>query len=317
MMKLLNNSLVAVSLFCLMGVAFASESQPESTSMLSAKEVALSNSLTWRRSGMRHLYERMDTVRNDADQAGRWSVKRYQNWEQGEMSCDHRFVLLGVDHQFSDHLILGSTMDFGKGSSYYTQGSSATETMGASVYGTYRWEDGSYVGGLLKLGVLRLKSLFSGAKEENSMQGLYLGAEYGRRMTPWSRVVFDPQVRLTYSRLGSEGMEIHKTDVQYDAIENLVVALRLKSEVTLGESASTYFLLGYYRDLLGRVSGRYLQAQDRQTFTDSVFNTWGRASFGADYQVDDRITASIEAEKTFGREYQDHTRLSCSARYRF
>ena len=112
-------------------------------------------------------------------------------------------------------------------------------------------------------------------------------------------------------------MEIHKTDVQYDAIENLVVALRLKSKVTLGESASTYFLLGYYRDLLGRVSGRYSQTQDRQSFTDSVFNTWGRASFGADYQVDDRISASIEAEKTFGREYQDHTRLNCSARYRF
>lgn len=315
MMKLLNKSLVVA--FCLMGVAFASESQPEPGSVLSAKEVALSNSLTWRRSGMRHLYERMDVVRNDTDQAGRWSVKRYQNWEQGEMSCDHRFVLLGVDRQFSDHLILGSTMDFGKGSSYYTQGSSATETMGASVYGTYRWEDGSYVGGLLKLGVLRLKSLFSDTKEENSMQGLCFGAEYGRRMTPWPRLVLDPQVRVTYSRLGSEGMEIHKTDVQYDAIENLVVALRLKSKVTLGESASSYFLLGYYRDLLGRVSGRYSQAQDRQSFTDSVFNTWGRASFGADYQVDDRISASIEAEKTFGREYQDHTRLNCSARYRF
>ena len=117
-MKLLSKSVVAVSVFCLVGVTLASESQPEATSMLSAKEVALSNSLTWRRSGMRHLYERMDAVRNNADQAGRWSVKRYQNWEQGEMSCDHRFVLLGVDRQFSDHLILGSTMDFGKGSSY-------------------------------------------------------------------------------------------------------------------------------------------------------------------------------------------------------
>ena len=41
MMKLLSKSLVAVSVFCLVGVTLASESQPEVTSMLSAKEVAL------------------------------------------------------------------------------------------------------------------------------------------------------------------------------------------------------------------------------------------------------------------------------------
>ena len=282
-----------------------------------AKQMALSNSVTWRRSGLRHLYDRMDEVRGAPEKIGRWSVKQYQSWEQGSMSCDHQFVLLGVDRLVSENLILGSTVDLGKGSSYYNQGLSSAQTIGASVYGTYSTGNGSYFAALLKLGVLRLKSILWDSEEKNTSQGIYFGLGYGHKWNPLSTFSLDPQVRLTYSRLGAEAITDKGYSIQYDPIENFVLAFRLKGQMQIGQSASTYFLLGYYRDMMGRVSGHYRQDHNKYAFSDSLFDTWGRARVGADYQLDEQITASFEAENTFGKEYQDHAKLSCFARYLF
>ena len=55
----------------------------------------------------------------------------------------------------------------------------------------------------------------------------------------------------------------------------------------------------------------------QQRFSDTLFDTWGRAKLGADYQFDDRVSASLQAEKNFGQEYRGSTNISCSANYRF
>ena len=297
-----------------MGSALAHSDKEKITS---AKVLALSNSVTWRRSGMRHLYDRMDAVRFGTVQTGRWSIGQYQSWTLGDLNCDHRFVLLGTDFKISDQALIGTTVDFGKGTSYYSSGVTGSETLGASLYGTYHWNNGSYVGALMKLGLLRLKSIFDQDKNQQNIPGIYMGTEYGYRWTPVKSIVIDPQVRLTYSRLEAEDMSVNQDSIRYDATENLVFALKLKGQKTFTKETQAYVVLGYYRDLLGRISGRFSQSGNYEAFTASLFDSWGRAKLGADYRLDDRISASLQAEKTFGPEYRDATHISCSAKYQF
>lgn len=286
-------------------------------SLASVKELALSNSVIWRRSGMKHLYDRMDDVRVGTIQTGRWSIGQYQSWRLGELSCDHRFILLGSDFMISDRAVVGTTMDFGKGSSYYSQGVANTETIGASLYGTYNFSNGSYVGALMKIGVLRLKAFFNQEKSQESLKGVYVGSEYGYRWKPVQSVLIDPQVRLTYSRLEAEDISFNNVDAHYDAAENLVFALKLKGQKTVSREIQTSFVLGYYRDLLGRISGRSSQLGSSESFSASLFDSWGRAKVKADYRLNDRVSASLQAEKTFGPEYRETVNINCSANYQF
>lgn len=317
-MRNLRQALVCTVLSLLCTQALSSTAVTENAyGLASAKQLALSNSVTWRRSGMRHLYDRMDNVREGRQTIGRWSVGQYQSWNIGQASCDHQFILLGSDLALNSQLTVGSTIDFGKGSSYYSQGSSESETMGASVYGTYGYSEGSYFGALIKVGMMRLRALLEGQKENENLSGIYLGAEYGHRWKPSQSTIVDPQIRLTYSRLSSETLRADRSDIRYQPIENLVLALKLRGEKSFNRDSQAYFVLGYYRDFSGQVSGKYRTLGRQQRFSDTLFDTWGRAKLGADYQFDDRVSASLQAEKNFGQEYRGSTNISCSANYRF
>lgn len=198
-MRNLRQALVCTVLSLLCTQALSSTAVTENAyGLASAKQLALSNSVTWRRSGMRHLYDRMDNVREGRQTIGRWSVGQYQSWNLGQASCDHQFILLGSDLALNSQLTVGSTIDFGKGSSYYSQGSSESGTMGASVYGTYGYSEGSYFGALIKVGMMRLKALLEGQKESENLSGIYLGAEYGHRWKPSQSTIVDPQIRLRF-----------------------------------------------------------------------------------------------------------------------
>ena len=284
----------------------------------SAQELALSNALTWRRGGLKLLYDRIDATRLDEQRSGRWSVNQYRSWDLGGVRCDHQFVLVGYDYRFKNDLIVGTAVDFGRGSAYLKTGSLGNQAVSGSLYMSYPLPDDSYLGALMRVGVLRLSGSMGEALSKSTLHGASLGVEYGKSIEGGRLLKFEPQLRITYSRLDDHVFPCGNSRIRYEAIDDLVTALKFKGEVTIEENTRAYVSIGYYRDWLGQTAGRGIFSDGKvESFSRSLSKEWGRTGFGASYQSDRSIRATLQAERTYGQEFGRNIRLSSSVSYTY
>ena len=275
--------------------------------------------MTWRNE-MNDMNKRMGELRGNEAEHGVWVRMINGELEYEGLETDSKSYQLGYDEKLSTdpRWTVGVSLNYTEGDTSGDKVSAENDHKGFAVYGSKRNEDGSYLDLIAKYA--RLDHEFTvrgGDKGEWNANGYSVSAEYGKRFTQDNGLWYEPQVELTYGRVGAADYVVGGRFVEQDNMDSLVgrVGFRVGKDTSKG---NVYARASYLYDFDGETSVTFSDGQNAvRTIEQDLGGGWFEVGVGTNYKLSDATNLYLDVEKTFGGEVDTNWQWNAGVRYSF
>lgn len=275
--------------------------------------------MTWRNE-MNDMNKRMGELRGNEAEHGVWVRMINGELEYEGLENDTKSYQLGYDEKLSTdpRWTIGVSLNYTEGDTSGDKVSAENDHKGFAVYGSKLNEDGSYLDLIAKYA--RLDHEFTvrgGDKGEWNANGYSVSAEYGKRFTQESGLWYEPQIELTYGRVGAADYKVGGRFIEQDKMDSLVgrVGFRIGKDTAKG---NVYARASYLYDFDGETSVAFSDGKDAvRTIEQDLGGGWFEVGIGANYKLSDATNLYIDVEKAFGGEVDVNWQWNAGVRYSF
>ena len=251
------------------------------------------------------MNKRLGELRNSTGEHGVWARMMRGESKYGEQNVKNQYntYQLGYDEKLStdDHWTVGAAISYTDGQSSFANGSGENKHTGLSLYGSYLGDDGSFVDLIAKYA--RLKHDFdvnggigSGDYDTN---GYSVSAEYGKRFTKDNGFWLEPQVELTYGKVGSVSyMTDNGASVRQDGMDSIVGRLGVAAGKNI-KNGNVYLRASYLYDFDGETSVTMSKGAST-TFEQDLGGGWWEVGVGTNMMLSKATHLYFDVEKTYG-----------------
>ena len=252
------------------------------------------------------MNKRLGELRNSTGEHGVWARMMRGESKYGEQNVKNQYntYQLGYDEKLStdDHWTVGAAISYTDGQSSFANGSGENKHTGLSLYGSYLGDDGSFVDLIAKYA--RLKHDFdvnggigSGDYDTN---GYSVSAEYGKRFTKDNGFWLEPQVELTYGKVGSVNyMTDNDASVRQDGMDSLVGRLGFAAGKNI-KNGNVYLRASYLYDFDGETSVTMAKDGASTAFEQDLGGGWWEVGVGTNLMLSKATHLYFDVEKTYG-----------------
>jgi outer membrane autotransporter protein len=303
--------------------------------MRGAKSAMVSSALVWRAEN-NDVLKRLGDLRLDPKaEEGLWvkmgGGKTSYEQDNTEFKTDFKTYQLGYDKTVGKAgWRLGAAVSYLKGDSTYEAGSGDNRSTSLSLYGSWLGEKGRYAdiilrGSKVKADYTVYNDYGYKLNGEYDTTGMAASAEYGQRIKTGSKgFYYEPQVELTYSRLGSDSYGAHSDylngtalQVKQDSFDSLIGRVGIGAGIQ-NERGSAFVKVSLLHEFLGDFDTSYSAAGEQSKGTSVDFGgTWVNLQLGGTTKLSNNSYAYATFEKSFSGDVKTDWRVDGGFRFTF
>ena len=308
----------------------------ETAMMKGAKSAMASTVMMWR-SESNDLLQRMGDLRMATEEGGVWAKyyggKYEMDAQKTKFNTSYSAYQAGYDKEVGDGWRVGLAVSHNDGNSTYDLGGKGDMTVTSlSVYGTKDYEDGRYLGLIVKGSSLKNEyEVFNndGYKLEGDFKtwGTSISAEYGKRIEKANGFYFDPSVELTIGHVQGKSYTAHSDllkayynqdctmQVEQDSYNSVVGRIGFGIGQKL-DKASYYAKLALAHEFAGDFETTYTAEETKGT-SISFGDTWCEMQLGGTAKLSDNSLVYATYERSFGGDVTEKWRIDAGLRFSF
>ena len=308
----------------------------ETAMMKGAKSAMASTVMMWR-SESNDLLQRMGDLRMATEEGGVWAKyyggKYEMDAQKTKFNTSYSAYQAGYDKEVGDGWRVGLAVSHNDGNSTYDLGGKGDMTVTSlSVYGTKDYEDGRYLGLIVKGSSLKNEyEVYNndGYKLEGDYKtwGTSVSAEYGKRIEKANGFYFDPSVELTIGHVqgksytaSSDLLKAYNNqdctmDVEQDSYNSVVGRIGFGIGQKL-DKASYYAKLALAHEFAGDFETTYTAEETKGT-SISFGDTWCEMQLGGTAKLSDNSLVYATYERSFGGDVTEKWRIDAGLRFSF
>lgn len=267
------------------------------------------------------MNKRLGELRDSKGEHGIWARMVRGEGTYESIKNQYNTYQLGYDEKLSTNpnWTVGAALSYTEGESSFNGGSGENKHTGFAVYGSYLNDDGSFIDLIAKYA--RLDHDFdvnggagSGDYETN---GYSVSAEYGKRFTQDNGMWIEPQVELTYGKIGSANYTTDNgVSVRQDGMDSLVgrVGFALGKDFKQGNA---YVRASYLYDFDGETDMTFSKNGVIRGFEQDLGGGWWEVGVGTNINLSDATHLYMDVEKTYGGDIATPWQWNVGVRYSF
>ncbi len=290
---------------------------PSNNAISNMASIAL---MAWRAEN-NDMNKRRGELRDSKGEHGIWARMVRGEGTYESIKNQYNTYQLGYDEKLSTNpnWTVGAAVSYTEGESGFNGGSGENKHTGFSVYGSYLNDDGSFIDLIAKYARLDhdfdvIGGAGSGDYETN---GYSVSAEYGKRFKQDNGMWIEPQVELTYGKIGSAN---YKTDngvsVRQDGMDSLVgrIGFALGKDFKQGNA---YVRASYLYDFEGETDISFTKGNVTRGFEQDLGGGWFEVGVGTNINLSDATHLYMDIEKTYGGDVATPWQWNVGVRYSF
>lgn len=296
-------------------------SQAKNTTNTAISEMGSIALMAWRQEN-NDMNKRLGELRNSNGEHGIWTRMTRGESEFKSVKNQYNAYQIGYDEKLSTDKswTVGAALTYTDAQSSFAGGSGENTHKGFAVYGSKLNEDGSFIDLIAKYA--RLEHEFDAVggigKGEYDTNGYSVSAEYGKRFDKGNGFWVEPQVELTYGKVGSVNYATDKAMAYQDGMESLVgrVGFSLGKDIKDG---NVYVRASYLYDFDGETQVTMMSKDGKasDTYEQDLGGGWFEVGVGTNINLSDATYVYFDVEKTYGGDVATPWQWNAGVRYSF
>ena len=293
--------------------------QAQNTFNMGVSDMASVSLMAWRAEND-DMNQRLGELRDSKGEHGIWTRMVKGESEYGAITNKYTKYELGYDEKLStnEHWTVGAAISYTDGDSSFAKGSGENTHKGLSVYGSYLADDGSYVDLIAKYAKLEHEFDVLGGigKGDYEANGYSVSAEYGKRFTKDNGFWVEPQVQLSYGKVGAVSYATANAIAEQDGMDSLVgrVGFRMGKDFAQG---NVYAKASCLYDFDGETSVTMRKGSLADTYGQDLGGGWWEVGVGTNVALSDASYLYLDVERTYGGEVETPWQWNVGLRYSF
>ena len=275
--------------------------------------------MAWRQEN-NDMNKRLGELRNSKGEHGIWTRMTRGESEFKSVKNQYNAYQIGYDEKLSTDKswTVGAALTYTDAQSSFAGGSGENTHKGFAIYGSKLNEDGSFIDLIAKYA--RLEHEFDAVggigKGEYDTNGCSVSAEYGKRFDKGNGFWVEPQVELTYGKVGSVNYVTDKAAVYQDGMESLVgrVGFSLGKDIKDG---NVYVRASYLYDFDGETQVTMTNGAASDVYEQDLGGGWFEVGVGTNINLSDATYVYLDVEKTYGGDVATPWQWNAGVRYSF
>ena len=284
---------------------------------IAANDMAAVGLMSWR-AEMNDMNKRMGELRNANGEHGVWVRMVRGESEYNSVKNQYNQYQLGYDEKLSvdKRWTVGVALSYTDAENNFAQGTGESTNKALSIYGSKLNADGTFVDLIAKYARLENEfNIVSGMGDaEYDANGYSVSAEFGKRIQQGKGLWIEPQVELTYGKVGSaDYVTANGVNVAQDGMESLVgrVGFSLGKDI---EKGNVYARASYLYDFDGETKATL---NNDAVLEQDLGGGWWEVGVGANINLSKATYIYADIEKTFGGEVDTNWQWNLGVRYSF
>ena len=298
-------------------VAVDEGSKEVAAANVSVNDMAAIGLMSWR-AEMNDMNKRMGELRNANGEHGVWVRMVRGESEYNSVKNQYNQYQLGYDEKLSvdKRWTVGVALSYTDAENNFAQGNGESTNKALSIYGSKLNEDGTFIDLIAKYARLENDfETFSGmGAADYDANGYSFSAEFGKRIQQGKGLWIEPQVELTYGKVGSvDYVTENKVNVAQDSMESLVgrIGFSLGKNIKDG---NVYARASYLYDFDGETKA---VLDGDAVLENDLGGGWWEVGVGANINLSKATYIYADIEKTFGGEVDTNWQWNLGVRYSF
>ena len=294
-------------------------SQGKNTTNTAISEMGSIALMAWRQEN-NDMNKRLGELRNSKGEHGIWTRMTRGESEFKSVKNQYNAYQIGYDEKLSKDKTwtVGAVLTYTDAQSSFAGGSGENTHKGFAIYGSKLNEDGSFIDLIAKYARLEhefdtVGGIGSGEYDTN---GYSVSAEYGKRFEKGNGFWVEPQVELTYGKVGSVNYATDKAMAYQDGMESLVgrVGFSLGKDIKDG---NVYVRASYLYDFDGETQVTMTNGTASDTYEQDLGGGWFEVGVGTNINLSDATYVYLDVEKTYGGDVATPWQWNAGVRYSF
>ena len=284
---------------------------------ISVNDMAAIGLMSWR-AEMNDMNKRMGELRNANGEHGVWVRMVRGESEYNSVKNQYNQYQLGYDEKLSTDpsWTVGVALSYTDAENNFAQGNGESTNKALSIYGSKLNDDGTFVDLIAKYARLENDfETFSGmGAADYDANGYSFSAEFGKRIQQGKGLWIEPQVELTYGRVGSvDYVSENGVSVAQDSMDSLVgrIGFSLGKDI---EKGNVYARASYLYDFDGETKATL---DNDAVLKNDLGGGWWEVGVGANINLSKATYIYADVEKTFGGEVDTNWQWNLGVRYSF
>ena len=275
--------------------------------------------MAWRQEN-NDMNKRLGELRNSKGEHGIWTRMTRGESEFKSVKNQYNAYQIGYDEKLSTDKswTVGAALTYTDAQSSFAGGSGENTHKGFAIYGSKLNEDGSFIDLIAKYA--RLEHEFDAVggigKGEYDTNGCSVSAEYGKRFDKGNGFWVEPQVELTYGKVGSVNYATKEAVAYQDGMESLVgrVGFSLGKDIKDG---NVYVRASYLYDFDGETQVTMTNGAASDVYEQDLGGGWFEVGVGTNINLSDATYVYLDVEKTYGGDVATPWQWNAGVRYSF
>ena len=231
---------------------------------------------------------------------------------------------VGYDKTFANGWNVGVALDYMTGDDSYNAGSGDTKTYTLGFYGTKELRYNEFLDLTAKVG--RISNDFETkdilgrtVKGDYKATGFSLSGQYSKRFGDEAAGYFEPQLQLTFGRMGSSDFDSTGTlegHISQDAFTSIVGRLGLEAGQA-SEHGRYFARLSLSHEFAGDMDTHFSDSSATMFREFNLDGTWCDLTVGGTYELNDRISFYGDVSKTLSGDYKQDWKVNAGLRFTF
>ena len=276
--------------------------------------------MTWRQEN-NDMNKRLGELRNSKGEHGIWTRMTRGESDFEGIKNQYNAYQIGYDEKLSNDKTwtVGAALTYTEGKSSFAEGTGENTHKGFAVYGSKLNEDGSFIDLIAKYARLdhEFDALGGAGNGEYDTNGYSVSAEYGKRFEKGNGFWVEPQVELTYGKIGSASYKTSEgVTVAQDGMDSLVgrVGFSLGKDIKDG---NVYVRASYLYDFDGETSMSFSDGKYTRTMEQDFGGGCFEVGVGTNIKLSDATYVYLDVEKTYGGDVATPWQWNAGVRYSF
>ena len=261
--------------------------------------------MTWRQEN-NDMNKRLGELRDSKGEHGAWARMARGESKYGAQNVknQYNYYQVGYDEKLSvdPNWTVGVALTRTEGNSTFATGTGENKHTGFAFYGSYLGDNGSFIDLIAKYA--RMDNDFNATagigNGDYKTNGYSLSAEYGKRFTKDNGFWIEPQVELTYGKVGSVDYLTSKgVNVHQDGMDSLVGRLGFSLGKNI-KQGNVYVRASYLYDFDGDTKVNYTNGTVARSFEQDLGGGWWEVGVGTNLNLSEATHLYFDVEKTYG-----------------
>ena len=283
-------------------------------------EMANHNLMVWRLEN-NDMNKRLGELRDSKGEHGVWVRMTRGEGKYKSIKNQYNAYQLGYDEKLSadKSWTVGAAFTYTDGETSFATGSGENKHKGFAVYGSKLNKDGSFIDLIAKYSRLdnEFKAVAGIGNGEYETNGYSVSAEYGKRFTKANGFWIEPQVELTYGKVGSASYVTSRGVLaQQEGMESLVGRIGFAAGKNF-KRGNAYVRASYLYDFDGDTKVTYSNASAARSIEDDLGGGWFEVGIGSNINLSEATHLYVDIEKTYGGDVAVPWQWNVGLRYSF